>query len=169
MEGKILNSYFCLFVDFKVPSWVVPPRRVPFFLASPLHIVLTFSSSCLLGFPLQIAKSYMSFPLFIMQSSSALPQLIEVLNKKNSFMGKEIPSSQGNDILLFQLIGRVFHKRKLQQLTGIVLQQLITVPSLPTNCQRKVGSTPYLELRQQPAGLWPPFLQAMLAGPEISI
>lgn len=51
-------------------------------------------------------------------------------------MGKEIPSSQGNDILLFQLIGRIFHKRKLQQLTGIVLHQLITVPGLPTNLEK---------------------------------
>lgn len=32
LEKKTPNSYFCffLFVDFKVPSLVVPPRGIPF-------------------------------------------------------------------------------------------------------------------------------------------
>ena len=162
---------FALFVCWFWSSFLgCAAKRSSSFLHPSLHIVLTCSSPCLLGFPPQTLKSCVPSPLFYLAQklSSALGLAFSMctgaeqqkeLDGKGIHKGIHVTVFTRQWFLLFQSTDSIFPKRTLWQVTGMAWHPLLTVPSLPTNSVWGNCPIAHLELRQQFTGLGPHFFQ----------
>ena len=105
-----------LFADFKVPSWVVPPRGVPFFWpllftsSSPSLAPVFWDSLCKYLNSICILLSLL-FRAVQLSLSFSLQYIHRCWTTKNSLECKEIHPLQGNDIL-FLLMGCIFPQKE---------------------------------------------------------